>query len=159
MCDTVEGIGTKYRVARAVELAAYLVATTTRMEGIRHADIEKDDLHRTIVEQAGGQGSRVTKSKLCTGTLKDLVRSLRTSISVTKLCDADKAVREYLLYVLLDACLRASERVNVPVDLRKQEYTAQQWAALGKELAGTQATKFRLPVEVTGQLAGAPAVV
>ena len=59
------------------------------------------------------------KAKLRTGTLKDLVRSLRTSISVIKLCDSDKAVREYLLYVLLDACVRANERVNVPVDLRK----------------------------------------
>ena len=79
----------------------------------------------------------MTKSKLRTATLKDLVRSLRTSISVTKLCDADKVVREYLLYVLLDACLHAGERVNVPVDLRKQEYTEQQWAARGKELVGT----------------------
>ena len=96
-----------------------MVAATTRVEDVRHADIEKDDLRRTIVEQSGGQGSRVTKSKLRTGTLKDLVRSLQMSISVMKLCDADKAVREYLLYVLLDACLRASERVNVPVDLRK----------------------------------------
>ena len=59
------------------------------------------------------------------------------SISIMKLCDADKAVREYLLYVHLDACLRACERVNVPVDLRKQEYTEQQWAARGKELTWT----------------------
>ena len=75
----------------------------------------------------------MTKSKIRTGTLQDLVRSLRTSISVTKLCDADKGVREYLLYILLDACLRAGKRVNVPVDLRKQEYT-EQWAACGKKL-------------------------
>ena len=53
-----------------------------------------------------------------------------------KLCDANKAVREYLLHVLLDACLRAGERVNVPVDLQKQEYTEQQWDARSKELAG-----------------------
>ena len=74
------------------------------------------------------------KAKLRAGTLKDLVRSLRMSISVTKLCDANKVVREYLIYVLLDACIRASERANVMVDLQKQENTVQQWAALGKEL-------------------------
>ena len=89
------------------------------MEDVRHGDIERDDIRRVITETAGGQEPKVMKSKLKSGTLKDLVRSLRTSISVTKLCDADCAVRGYLLYVLLDACLRASERVNVPAELRK----------------------------------------
>ena len=65
------------------------------------------------------------KQKLRTGTLKDLVRSLRTSVSVTKLCDTDRYVCEYLLYVLLDACWRASEWVNVPAALRKQEHNAE----------------------------------
>ena len=50
MCDAVEGIGTRYGVARAANLAAYLVATTTRVEDFRHADIEKDDLRHTIIE-------------------------------------------------------------------------------------------------------------
>ena len=62
---------------------------------------------------------RTIKQKLKTGTLKDLVCSFRTSISVTKLCDNYKVVREYLLYVLLDACWRASERVHMPSDLRR----------------------------------------
>ena len=62
---------------------------------------------------------RTTKQKLKTGTLKDLVRSFHTSISVTKLCDADKVVREYLLYVLLDVYGRASERVHMPSDLHR----------------------------------------
>ena len=59
------------------------------------------------------------KSKLKSSTLKDLVRSLQTLISVTKLCDADCAVHEYLFYVLLDECLCASECVNIPTELRK----------------------------------------
>ena len=54
MCDAVESIGTKQGVERAAELVAYLMAATTRVEDVRHAHIEKDDLCRTIVEQAGG---------------------------------------------------------------------------------------------------------
>ena len=123
MCDAVEAIGNKHGMDRAVALAADLVASTTRTEDIHYADIERDDMQHTIMESTEGQGTKVTKQKLRTGTLKDLVRSLRTSISVTKLCDADRYVREYLLYVLLDACWRTSERVNVPAALRKQEHT------------------------------------
>ena len=96
-----------------------MVAATTRTEDVRHTDIERDDIRRVITETAGGQEPKVTKSKLKSGTLKDLVRSLRASISVTKLCDADRAVREYVLYVLLDACLHASKCMNIPEELRK----------------------------------------
>ena len=38
----------------AAKLAEYLVAATTCVEDVRHADIEKDDLRHMIVEQAGG---------------------------------------------------------------------------------------------------------
>ena len=54
MCDAVESIGTKQGVERAAELATYLVAGTNCVEDVCHGDIEKDDLRRTIVEQAGG---------------------------------------------------------------------------------------------------------
>ena len=125
MCDVVESIGNKHGVDRAVALAMDLVAATTQTEDIRHADIKQDNMQHTITESTKGQGAKVKKQKLQTGTLKDLVRSLRTSISVTKLCNANRYMREYLLYVLLDACWRASERVNVPAALRKQEHTAE----------------------------------
>ena len=99
--------GTQYGLARVTELAAHLSAVASRVEKARYADIEKDDFRRVITEYVGGQGAREAKKKLKIGTLKDLVRSFRTSISVTKLCDADRAVREYLLYVVLAACWRA----------------------------------------------------
>ena len=54
MCDEVESIATKQGVERAAELAVYLVAATTRVEDVRHADFIKDYLRRTIVEQTGG---------------------------------------------------------------------------------------------------------
>ena len=131
MCDALEAIKNTHGMDRAVALAADLVAATTLTEDIRHADIEQDNMRHTITESAEGQGAKVAKQKLRTRSLKDLIRSLRTSISITKLCDADRYVREYLLYVLLDACWQASERVNVPGALQKQEHTAEQWVALG----------------------------
>ena len=80
---------------------------------------KQHDIRRVITKTTSGQEPKVTKSKLKSGALKYLVRSLRTSILVTKLCYADHAVRKYLLYILLDACLHASEHMNVPVELRK----------------------------------------
>ena len=61
MCESVEEVGTKFGVKRAAVLADDLVAATTRVEEVRHADIEADDLRHIITEASGGQGSRVTK--------------------------------------------------------------------------------------------------
>ena len=61
MCESVEEIGTKYGIARAAELAANLVAATARVEDVRYADIETDDLRKVTTQMAGGQGVRVSK--------------------------------------------------------------------------------------------------
>ena len=123
MCESVEEVGVKYAITRAADLAASLMAATIRVQDIRHTDIERDDLRKVITELAGGQGTRESYQLFRAGILKDLLRSFRTSILVTKLCNVDKVVRKYLLYVLLNACCRASERVNILTDLGVQEHS------------------------------------
>ena len=54
MCEPLEEVGTKYGVERTTAMAADLVAATTRVQDIRHANIEADDLHRVITKAAGG---------------------------------------------------------------------------------------------------------
>ena len=54
MCESLEEVGTKYGVERAAAMAADLFAATTRVQDVRHADIEVDDLRRVITEAAGG---------------------------------------------------------------------------------------------------------
>ena len=53
MCESLEEVGTKYGVDRAATVAADFVAATTRVQDIRHADIEVDDLCRVITKAAG----------------------------------------------------------------------------------------------------------
>ena len=54
MCKSVEEVGTKYGVECAATMAADLVVATTRVQDIRHTNIEVDDLYRIITEAAGG---------------------------------------------------------------------------------------------------------
>ena len=61
MCESIEEVGTKLGVERAAKLANHLVAATTRVEEVRYAEIETEDLRHIIMEVAGGQGSCVTK--------------------------------------------------------------------------------------------------
>ena len=61
MCESVEEVGTEFGVERAAALVNDLVAATTRVEEVMHADIEADDLHRIITEVSVGLGTRVTK--------------------------------------------------------------------------------------------------
>ena len=49
-----EEVGTKYGVERAAAMAADLVVATTRVQDVRHADIEVDDLRCIIGKAAGG---------------------------------------------------------------------------------------------------------
>ena len=82
----------------------------------------------------------------------------RTLVSVMKLCHADQAVREYLLYVL-DSCWRAQKRVDIPEGLPRPEHTPEQWQALGHSLASTQVTQFWMFTAVEGVLQYAPSAV
>ena len=54
MCESLEEVGTKYSVERTAAMAADLVAATTRVQDVRHADIEVDDLQCIITEAASG---------------------------------------------------------------------------------------------------------
>ena len=54
MCESLEEVGTKYGIERAATMAADLVAATTRVQDVQHADIEADDLCRIITNTAGG---------------------------------------------------------------------------------------------------------
>ena len=47
-------------------------------------------------------------------TVKELVRSFRTSVPVTKLAATDAAVREYLLYTLLSIANALNDRIHLP---------------------------------------------
>ena len=61
MSEQVEDMGMRYGLARAAEFAAHLSAAASRVEKVRHADIEKDDFRRVITEFVGVQGAREAK--------------------------------------------------------------------------------------------------
>ena len=61
LCESVVEAGTKFGAEYAAASSNNLVAATMRVEKVRHADIEADNLCHIITEASGGQGSCVTK--------------------------------------------------------------------------------------------------
>ena len=61
MWESAEEVGAKFGGKRTAALANDLVAATTRVEEVRHADIKADDLRHIITEAVGRQGCRITK--------------------------------------------------------------------------------------------------
>ncbi len=77
--------------------------------------------------------------------MKELLRSFKTSVPVTKLIHVDPVVREYLLYVVLSLAARMNERIHLPPDARRREHTQESWIERGRALVESQPNKFTIP--------------
>ena len=63
---------------------------------------ETAEVDYEVETKVGADGvARVIRKKVTGNTVKDLLRSVRKSIPVMKLIEADATVREYLMYTLL----------------------------------------------------------
>ena len=58
MCESLEEDSTKFSIECAAALANNLVAATMRVEEVRHADIEADNLHHIITVAKGPASPR-----------------------------------------------------------------------------------------------------
>ena len=58
---------------------------------------------------------------------KYLLRSLKTSIPVVKLANADPVLREYPLYTLLSIVNEMGKSILTPQGLQTRELTAEEW--------------------------------
>ncbi len=96
-------------------------ATTTDLSG----DIEHDD-HEVETKQLPGGNVKTTKKRI-KGTVKEAVRGLKSTISLTKLLSVDPLLREYLLYVILNVLNAMGSRLKLPPDVRPQNVTAEHW--------------------------------
>ena len=52
------------------------------------------------------------------GTVKEAIRGLKSSISVSKLLSVDPQMREYLLYCILEVLNATGQRVKLPPKVR-----------------------------------------
>lgn len=116
--------------------------TTTDLSG----DIERDD-HEIEVKTLPGGSTKTTKKRI-KGTVKEAVRGLKSTISLSKLLSVDPLMREYLLYCILDVLNAMGARLKLPPDLRAHNVTAERWAEHGRQLAGNTPVKYVLPPDV-----------
>lgn len=69
-------------------------------EIVMFPSIEEDDIKKQVKTRADEKAS-VHRFPL-RNTLKEMVRKLRASVPLTKLAQADTALPEYLLYLIID---------------------------------------------------------
>ena len=137
-----EGFGEPAAIATAALLEEVANATTTDFSG----NIEKDD-HEIEVKTLPGGSVKTTKKRI-KGTVKEAVRGLKSTISLSKLLSVDPLMREYLLFCILDVLNAMGARLKLPPDVRAQNITAERWAEHGKQLAGHTPVKYVLPPDV-----------
>ena len=90
-------------------------------ESLVHPDIEVNDT--LITKKQMSDGTFRESSKPLRGTIKELVRGLRTTIPVFKLLQADNKVREYLLYCALSLVAAMGQPIAVPTGAAVREMT------------------------------------
>ena len=137
-----EGHGEAAARATAALLEEVSNATTTDLSG----DIEKDD-HEIEVKTLPGGNVKTTKKRI-KGTVKEAVRSLKSTISLSKLLSVDPLMREYLLYCILDVLNAMGARLKLPPEVGAHNVTAERWAEHGKHLAGNTPVKYVLPPDI-----------
>ena len=128
----------------AAAFADLLVGTMEGATLVRSPDLELDDIELVRKRRADGSIQQLQK-KLRTGTVKDLLRSFKTSVPVTKLIAVDPAVREYLLYVILSLATAMNERIHLPPNHRRKEHTSDSWLERGRELVQSKPNRFTVP--------------
>jgi len=128
--------------ATAALLEEVVNATTTDLSG----NIEQDD-HEIEIKTLPGGNTKTTKKRI-KGTVKEAVRGLRSTISLSKLLSVDPLMREYLLYCILDVLNAMGAKLKLPPDVRAHNVTAERWAEHGKQLAGNTPVKYMLPPDI-----------
>ena len=91
-CEALQDHASALAYADAIDEVINAVTPSVQV----HHDLEADDYAITRRVAADGS-SRETKKKL-RGTMKEVIRGLKTTVPLTKLMHADPKVREYLLY-------------------------------------------------------------
>ena len=100
-----------------------------------------------VTRRTTGDGQIRETRRPLKGTIKELVRGLRTSIPVSKLVHADKSVREYLLYCAISLVAAMGQPLQVPVGTLVQEKSLEDWLQRGRDLAGATPHRFSLPLD------------
>ena len=91
-CEALQDHASALAYADAIDEVINAVTPSVQV----HHDLEADDY--AITRRVAADGSaRETKKKL-RGTMKEVIRGLKTTVSLTKLMHADPKVCEYLLY-------------------------------------------------------------
>ena len=81
---------------------------------------------------------RTTKKRLRGTNVKELVRGLRQSISVTKLLSCDSAVREYMMYCAIQMQHLLGKTIVLPTGARAKQLTPDEWVKHGEKLASAK---------------------
>ena len=111
MCADIHGTNGEVAAEALFDLAVELCNEVTS-EQVVHADIGVDDTvitRRTLPDGTIRETRRPLK-----GTIKEMVRGLRTSIPIFKLLQADAPVREYLLYCAISLVAALGQPLSVP---------------------------------------------
>lgn len=143
--EEVEDLGDTLGAAAAEEYLGMFLDELVRVSPSREIsdDIEVDDF--LITEQKGAKGKiKEVRKRINGGTVKELLRKLRTSIPVTKFVALDDNVREYLLYTAILAHGRLNKQLTVPDYLKTRTLTQAEYRDYGRELAGRTAGQFIL---------------
>ncbi len=104
--------GEEAACATAFLMEEVVNATTTDLSG----DIEHDD-HEVETKVLPGGSVKTTKKRI-KGTVKEAVRGLKSTISLTKLLSVDPQLREYMLYVILNVLNAMDARLKLPLQVR-----------------------------------------
>ena len=143
MCAEVHGVENGLTAAHAVHDLAIEMLNNITTESLVHPDIEVNDT--LITKKQMPDGTFRESSKPLRGTIKELVRGLRTTIPVFKLLQADNKVREYLLYCALSLVAAMGQPIAVPTGTAVREMTLGDWLERGRHLAGMTPHRFTLP--------------
>ena len=143
MCAEVHGVENGLTAVHAVHNLAIEMLNNITTESLVHPDIEVNDT--LITKKQMPDGTFRESSKPLRGTIKELVRGLRTTIPVFKLLQADNKVREYLLYCALSLVAAMGQPIAVPTGTAIREMTLGDWLEHGRHLAGMTPHRFTLP--------------
>lgn len=142
----IEYVGEHTNEAAALACANMLIAAVDELLEFP-SDINRDDTLARERDLPGG-GTKKTTKRLRTGNVKNIVRSFKTTVPLTKLVSTEPAVREYLLYTILSVVAALGERIHLPPNARCKQYTSADWEARGKNLVRISPGKYTIPTQL-----------
>ena len=109
-----------------------------------------------MMKKTAADGStKEIRRKIKGGNVREVLRSMKQSVPISKLMAVDGDIREYLLYCAISLAQMLGKRITLPDNLRKKTVTAREWSALGARLAGKKYTRFTIsPDDVPTFLGG-----